>query len=134
MDSKLELLKEFYSGLPKDRAKVETGGHGFDFLEAMLSGGVTLEYGEMHRSGLLYKYKLSNIPADKMDDLLQSHIGKSCNVCLYFDDAANNIFCVNLDNNHKTDNTVLIPEMKLAVQLLRDHLIKLGCEPLEHFK
>ena len=130
MDSKLELLKEFYRGLPTDRAKVETNGHGFDFLEAMLVGGVTLEYGEMHRSGELYKYKLSNLPAHKLDKLLESHIAKTCNVCLYFDDTANSIFCVNLDNNHKVDNTVLIPEMRLAVQLLRDHFIKLGCETL----
>ena len=130
MDSKLELLKAFYSSLPKDRAKVETRDHGFEFLETMLSDGAALEYGEMHSDGFLYKYKLSNIPPHRLDDLLQIHIGKTCNVCLYFDDTANSIFCVNLDNNHKIDNTILIPEIKLAVQLLRDHLAGLGCEPL----
>jgi len=130
MDSKLELLKAFYSGLPKDRAKVETGEHGFEYLDTMLSDGATLEYGEMHRSGLLYKYKLSNIPGHRMNELLEAHIGKTCNVCLYFDDMANSIFCVNLDNNHKMNNTVLIPEMNLAVRLLMEHLTRLGCEPL----
>ena len=130
MDSKVELLKAFYCGLPKDRAKVETSAHGFAFLEEMLSDGAVLEYGEMHRSGLLYKYKLSNISGRRMDELLLSHVAKECNVCLYFDDAASSVFCFNLDNNHKVGNTVLIPEMQLAVRLLREHLIRLGCEPL----
>jgi hypothetical protein len=130
MDTKLRLLKGFYGGLPKDRAKVETNCHGFPFLEALLSDGAVLEYGEMHRSGQLHKYKLSHIPGHRMDELLQSHVGKTSNVCLYFDDVANSLFCLNLDNNHKTGNTVLIPEMKLAMSLLRERLTALGCEPL----
>jgi len=130
MDSKLKLLKEFYSGLPKDRAKVETSRHGFEFLETLLADGAVMEYGEMHRSGELHKYKLSHIPERRMDELLQSHIGKTSNVCLYFDDTASSLFCLNLDNNHKTGNTVLIPEMQLAMSLLRERLSILGCEPL----
>ena len=65
-----------------------------------------------------------------MDELLQSHIAKEGNVCLYFDIKANNIFCFNMDNNHKTNNTIIIPEMDLAVRAIRNHLSELGCEPM----
>ena len=130
MDSKLKLLKEFYAGLPQDRAKIETPCHGFEFLETLLEGGITLEYGEMHRSALLNKYKLSHIPGDRMDDLLRAHIGKACNVCLYFHEDKSRIFCLNLDNNNKTNNTELLPEIKLAIDLLLRRLTALGCDPL----
>ncbi|MDR3586704.1 MAG: hypothetical protein P4L59_15530 [Desulfosporosinus sp.] len=130
MDSKLNLLKEFYCGLPKDGAKIETNGYGFRFLTQLLAGGATLEYGELTLSGLLHKYKILNIPKHRMDELLEAHIAKECNVCLYFDISANNVFCFNLDNNHKTDNTLAIPEMDLAVRVIRNQLSELGCEPL----
>jgi hypothetical protein len=130
MDPKVALLTEYYRGLPKDRAKVETYEHGFDFLHRMLSEEITLEYGEISFPGLLHKYKLSKIPTGKMDQLLDSHIRKQSNICLYFADHANSLFCINLDNNHKTNKTVLIPEMELAVSLLREILTALGCEPL----
>jgi len=130
MDSKLELLKEYYRGLPRDRAKVETYEHGFDALDQMLAGGGVLEYGEMSFPEALHKFKLSQIPEAKMDDLLISHLRKASNLCLYFGDETNSLFCVNLDNNHKINNTVIIPEMELAVTLLRDIFSELGCEPL----
>ena len=44
--------------------------------------------------------------------------------------SANRLFCFNLDNNHKTNNTVLLPEMELAVRVLRDLLAGLACPPL----
>lgn len=130
MAAKLNLLKEFYNGLPKDRAKIETNGYGFRFLTQLLTGGATLEYGELTLSGLLHKYKIINIPTHRMDELLESHIAKECNVCLYFDIKANNMFCFNMDNNHKTNNTIVIPEMDLAVRAIRNQLSDLGCEPL----
>jgi hypothetical protein len=130
MDSRVGLLKAFYGGLPTDRAKVETSQHGFPFLNELLSDGVTLEYGELTLSGLLHKYKLANIPAHRMDGLLLAHIQKACNVCLYFHARANDIFCFNLDNNHKKDNTRIIPEMELAVRTLRVLLTEAGCEPM----
>jgi len=130
MDSKLNLIKEFYRGLPRDRVKVETGSHGFAYLEELLSDGATLEYGEAHPAGLLYKYKLASISEQRMDRLLASHVQKTSNVCLYFDDIANSAFCFNLDNNHKADNEALIPEMKMAASLLRERLMAVGCEPL----
>jgi hypothetical protein len=130
MDRKLALLLKFYGSLPKDRAKVETLWHGFAFLEEMLSDGTSLEYGELTLSGKLHKYKLANISPGRMDALLRSHLGKECNVCLYFDDRENSLFCFNLDNNHKVNNTVIIPEMEVAVRSLRENLARLGCEPL----
>ena len=130
MAPQINLLKEFYDGLPKDRAKVETYEHGFDFLESVMTGGMTLTYGELTPTGLLHKYKFGNISEARMDALLEAHVGKRCNVCLYFDGAANRLFCLNLDNNHKTGNTVVIPEMSAAVGHLRAQLTALGCEPL----
>jgi hypothetical protein len=130
MASKLNLLKEFYSGLPKDSAKIETDGYGFSFLAQLLSGGSILEYGELTLSGLLHKYKIVNIPKHRMDELLEFHIAKECNVCLYFNTEDNNMFCFNMDNNHKTNNTIVIPEMDLAVRFIRNQLSELGCEPL----
>ena len=130
MDRKLALLTKFYGGLPKDRAKVETLCHGFAFLEDMLSDGTSLEYGELTLSGKLHKYKLANIPPRRMEALLRAHLEKECNVCLYFDDRANSLFCFNLDNNHKVNNTAILPEMEVAVRSLWQYLARLGCEPL----
>ena len=130
MDRRIALLREFYRGLPKDRAKVETRRYGFAFLDELLSDGVTLEYGELTLTGLLHKYKLANIPEHRLDGLFRSHVAKESNLCLYFGDRSSDLFCFNLDNNHKTNNTVVIPEMELAVTVLRDHLAGLGCTPL----
>ncbi len=131
MDPRVKLLKAFHGGLPHDRAKVETHGHGFEFLEALLGDdGTTLEYGELTLSGLLHKYKLGHLPERRMDELLHAHVQKQCNVCLYFGGAANNVFCLNLDNNHKTNNTEVTPAMACAIGALRDRLTELGCEPL----
>jgi hypothetical protein len=130
VDPRVGLLKAFYAGLPKDRAKIETLEHGFAFLETLLSDGATLEYGELTLSGLLHKYKLSHVPEPRMNALLHAHVEKRCNVCLYFDETANSTLCFNLDNNHKTNNTVLIPEMEFAVRSIREQLTALGCEPL----
>jgi hypothetical protein len=130
MDRRIGLLREFYSGMPRDRAKLETRLHGFAFLDKLLSDGVTLEYGELTLTDLLHKYKLANVPEKRMEGLFRSHVAKECNLCLYFDDRANDLFCFNLDNNHKTNNTAIIPEMELAVGVLRERLGRLGCEPL----
>jgi hypothetical protein len=130
MDPRVALVAEFYEGLPKDRAKVETYETGFEYLEGMMAGGVGLEYGEMVFPGNLHKYKLSNLPEGRMNELLLAHVRKEANVCLYFGDKMNSLFCFNLDNNHKTNNTEVIPEMGLGVELLRGILSGLGCEPL----
>ena len=79
MDRRIALLREFYRGLPKDRAKVETRRYGFAFLDELLSDGVTLEYGELTLTGLLHKYKLANIPEHRLDGLFRSHVAKESN-------------------------------------------------------
>jgi hypothetical protein len=130
MDPRVTLLKEFYEGLPTDRAKVETHAHGFAYLEELLLGGARLEYGELTLSATLHKYKLVNLTERRMDELLLAHVEKRLNLCRYFDDRANWTFCFNLDNNHRTDNTAIIPEMALAIRLLREGLERAGCAPL----
>ena len=130
MDPRVSLLKEFYRGLPQDRAKVEAEEYGFAFLERLLADGMTLEYGELTPSGVVHKYKLAGIPECRMDDLLLSHVEKACNLCLDFDVRASDAFCFNLDNNHQVNNSEIIPEMEVAVRELGGHLQKLGCEPL----
>jgi hypothetical protein len=130
MDPRVSLLKEFYRGLPKDRAKLETEEHGFAFLERLLTEGLTLEYGDLTSSGLVHKYKLANISERRMDEFLLAHVEKACNVCLYFDVRANDTFCFNLDNNHEVYTSAIIPEMEAAVRELGAHLRGLECEPL----
>jgi hypothetical protein len=65
-----------------------------------------------------------------MDEFLLSHVEQACNVCLYFGDQANDLFCFNLDNNHQVNSSAVIPEMTSAVRILREKLQGLGCEPL----
>ncbi len=122
MDPRVSLLKEFYRGLPRDRAKLETEEHGFAFVERLLTDGVTLEYGELTPFGLVHKYKLACIPERRMDDFLLAHVENVCNICLYFDVCANDTFCFNLDNNHQVNSSEIIPEMDLAVRELGGHL------------
>ena len=130
MDWKVGLIKAFYQGLPLDRAKVETSRFGFEFLDQLLCGGINLEYGELTLSNVLHKYKLTNIPVSRMNDLLRSHVQKHCNVCLYFGEHENQILCFNLDNNHKLNNTVVIAEIALAARSLAELLTGIQCEPL----
>lgn len=131
MDPRVTLLREFYDGLPRHRAKIETHGHGFAFLETLLgTDGATLEYGELTLTGLLHKYKLTNLSEPRLTALLHAHVAKECNVCLYFAADANRLFCFNLDNNHKTNNTAPLPAMDCAVHALRQRLRILGLEPL----
>jgi hypothetical protein len=130
MDPRVSLLKEFYRGFPKDRAKLETEEHGFAFLQRLLSNGMTLEYGELTRAGLVHKYKLAGIPEGRMDEFLLAHVEKTCNLCLYFDIRANDTFCFNLDHNHQVNSSQILPEMDVVVRELGGHLRGLGCEPL----
>jgi hypothetical protein len=130
MDPRVALLRNFSRSFVPDTVKIETERFGFDYLDELLAGGATLDYGELTAHGLLHKYKLTQVPAARMDALLQSHLAKECNVCRYFDATANDVFCFNLDNNHKTNNTVVIPAMTLALRGLRETLLALHCPPL----
>ena len=130
MDRKVALLEEFSRGFVKGTVKIETEQYGFAFLEQLLSGGGRLEYGELSATRLLHKYKLVDVPERRMDAFLRAHVEKTCNVCRYFHATSNDAFCFNLDNNHTSNNTVVLPEMTLAVRTLRDCLAGVGCEPL----
>jgi hypothetical protein len=130
MDRRVDLIRNYYRSLPTDRVKVETRNHGFAYLERLLQGGATLEYGELTLTGLLHKYKLANVPPHRIADLVLARVAGDLNVCLYFGDRENSLFCFNLDNNHKTANTALIPEMEIAVEVLRGLLVGMGIRPL----
>ena len=130
MDTRVRLLKDFYSTMEKGKLKLEINDHGFDFVEKLLAEGITLEYGELSVYGLTHKYKLLNVSESSINRLLQDHVNKNCNVCFYFNEVANNTFCFNMDNNHKNNNTELIPEMQFALNALMGYLVELGIEPL----
>jgi hypothetical protein len=112
-----------------DKLKLELMNYGFAFLDKLVSDGINLEYGEL-AVNLIHKYRLSNVSQHCMNQLLQGHVNKSHNVCLYFNELANNTFCLNLDNNYKVNNTALIPEMKPTVIYLKEQLQEYAIEPL----
>jgi hypothetical protein len=130
MDPRVALLKDFSKSFITGKAKIETEQFGFAFLEQLLSEGGTLEYGELTDTRLLHKYKIVDISERRMDELIELHILKQLNVCRYFGRESNDVICFNMDNNHKTDNTAIIPEMSLALDTLRTCLLDVGCEPL----
>lgn len=130
MDPRVRLLEDFSKGFVRDKAKIEAELFGFEFLESLLSGGAALEYGALTDIRMLHRYKLVDISEHKMSQLIQLHVMKQLNVCRYFGAEKNDVFCFNLDNNHKTDNTVIIPELSTALDTLRTCLLGLGCEPL----
>lgn len=130
MDRRLSLLAGFSRCFVPGVVKIETEGHGFDFLEALLAGGGRLEYGELTPTRLLHKYKLSGISASRLEALLRSHLDGSLNVCRYFGSQENDVCCFNLDNNRKENNTEIIPEMSAAVASLEEALREQGCDPL----
>lgn len=130
MDTRVGLLSAFSRTFIPGVVKVEAERFGFPFLADLLAGGGELEYGQLTTCRLLHKYKLVNLPAARIEALLADHVAGALNVCRYFDPAVNDVFCLNLDNNHRTESTALIPEMTLAVDALRSCLAAAGCEPL----
>jgi hypothetical protein len=130
MDPRVDLLRTFSRGFTAGAAKVETARHGLRFLDELLAGGSRLEYAELTPLSLVHRYKVVDIPEDRMDELMRAHVDKEFNVCRYFNPTANDTFCFNLDNNHRTNNTVVIPEMDLAIRALRQCLCEVGCPPL----
>ncbi len=130
MDPRVTLLKEFSGSFIKGKAKIEIELFGFDFMDWLLSGGGALEYGELTDTRLLHKYKIVDIPEGRMDEFVRLHVLKQLNVCRYFSDEKNDVLCFNMDNNHKTDNTAIIPEMSSALETLRTCLLGLECQPM----
>ena len=129
-DPRVALLQEFSRAFVPGKAKIETEQCGFAYLKELLSGDATLEYGELTSTRLLHKYKIVDLPDYRMEELLQQHLLKECNVCRYFGTDQSDVLCFNMDNNHKLNSTVIIPEMSLALDALRRCLQDLGCEPL----
>ncbi|MBU2702554.1 hypothetical protein Ga0466249_003688 [Sporomusaceae bacterium BoRhaA] len=127
MDTRVELLEAFYQTMRKDKIKIENKNYGFDFINQLTANDAMLDYGQMENN-FIHKYRLLNVSEQLRERLLQGHVNQEYNVCLYFDETANNTLCFNLDNNFKTNNTQLISEMKLAVDYLQQHLGKYGIE------
>ena len=130
MTTRLELLKRFYGQMLPGKVKLESRYHGFAFLEALKSKGAILEYGQLTDFELVHKYKLANVTDALLDELLWWHLSKECNVCLYFNEDANSVFCLNLDNNHQRNNTELTAEMRFTIDFLANFMTDLGIEPL----
>jgi hypothetical protein len=130
VDSRVALICRFSRTFTPDTAKVETEACGLAFLDGLLKGGARLEYGELTPLRLLHRYKLVDLPEDRLLELLAAHVNKEWNVCRYFGAGSNDVFCFNLDNNRRTPSTTETPEMGVAVRSLRERLRDLRCEPL----
>lgn len=124
VESKIELLKRFYSSMYHDTIKLEVRDWGFDFINLISKAGGTLEYGEL--KGKIHKYKISNMPEKLFDYFLKHHVKQNANVCLYFNNKANNVFAFNLDNK----NGESIHELKVIADIVDSYLRELGIEPL----
>ncbi len=127
MDTRVQLLKSFSRTFLPSTVKIETEQHGFEYLDELTRSGTRLEYGELTPTRLLHKYKLANVSTDRLEIFLGEHVNKTCNVCRYFGEVENDVFCFNLDNNHKSDNDRIIPEMTAAVRALIAELLRLEC-------
>lgn len=123
--AKLDLLKEFCSGLPLGSVKVETSEHGWGFLNETLKAGGKLDYGEADGRGA-YKYKFRGLSEQTLNQLLVRHVEQTCNVCLYFSEGANACCCINLDVNLRTCDDTLRMEMDLMVRFLTNLFSRLG--------
>jgi hypothetical protein len=130
MDPRVALLKEFSSGFVSDKAKVESEQFGFAYLDRLLSGGGTLEYGFLADTRLLHKYKIVDLTGHRMDELLAMHVMKECNVCRYFSADKNDVLCFNMDDKYRKGDSAITEEMSMALDALSACLMGLGCEPL----
>ena len=127
MDTRVELLNEFYQTMCKDKVKIENKNYGFEFIKELTADDATLDYVQMENN-LIHKYRLLHVSENHKQRLLQGHVSQAYNVCLYFDETANNTLCFNIDNNYKRDNNEIIPEIELAIDYLQQHLGEHGIE------
>jgi hypothetical protein len=116
-----------------EKLKLESRNYGFDFLNNILTGECSLEYGQLG-NGLIHKYKLLNVSGARFDELLAGHINSEYNICCYFQESANSVCCFNLDNNFKdydyNELAAPIPEVQGALEELTGLLRELGLVPL----
>lgn len=129
MDTRVELLDAFYQTMRRDKVKIENKNYGFDFINGLTADDVILDYVQMENN-FIHKYRLLNISEQRRKILMQGHVNQEYNVCLYFDERANNTFCFNFDNNLKINNNQIIPELGIAVDYLQQHLGKYGIETI----
>lgn len=129
MDRKVALLEAFFSGMCKDRAKVETKQYGFSVLEEFAGEGCSVDYVQMENHGV-HKYRLFQVSAAFRKLLLEQHIAQKYNLCLYFDKLANQVLCFNLDHNYKRESTEDVPDMARVVDCLQKQLAVFGMEGL----
>lgn len=121
---KVGLLTRFYSSMNLNTAKWEMKVFGFELLEFIKELGANLEYGEF-KTGIS-KYKLSNISTEAMNYLLKLHVEQDANLCLYFNEKANNVFAFNLDKNTEEAEW----ELQATRHIIRLCLREAGIEPL----
>ena len=127
MAAKVELLEAFYRTMRRDKVKIETKNYGFDFIQQLTGNEITLDYVQMENN-FIHKYRLLQVSEQHRRKLLQGHVNQDYNVCLYFDDTANNTLCFNLDNNFKVNNNEHIPAVDLTADFLQQHLGEYGME------
>jgi hypothetical protein len=116
------LLKDFYATIDKTQLKIETKHHGFGYFEE-ISRLATLDYTEFKNK--TYKLKLTNIQPEDFETLLRQHLDSEINICAYFDEQENSVFCFNLDCFTDDDSGI-----RLVAKFLRETLQKLGILPL----
>jgi hypothetical protein len=83
----------------------------------------TLDYCEFRDS--LYKYRLSGVDPDCFNELLNEHLSKNINLCVYFHKEKNNLFALNLDSTSMWQNKI-----KVAALYMAENLMELGFTPL----
>lgn len=127
MDTRVELLNEFYQTMCKDKVKIEDKHYGFSFVDELTADETKLDYVQVEKD-FIHKYRLLNVTKARRRQLFIGHVSQAYNVCLYFNETANNIFCFNLDNNFKKDNNEIIPELRLAADYVVKELARYGME------
>lgn len=126
--NKMELLRKFYSSMRTDVLKLEVRDYGLHVPDISIRAGLKVEYGEMN--GQIVKYKLSGFTPEAFNLFLLQHIDKKGNVCLYFNEEANNVFAFNIDNNEKEDNEKYTDKLKETQCILQACLDNYGIEPI----
>lgn len=102
---RVNLLKEFYSSMRTDKAKViltndnDTAQKFMQYfsVDKIRGGEVT---GDRPKERMIqYEHTFENIKKDILEKLLLRHLWEELNVCLYFDQKKNNVCCFNIDIN-----------------------------------
>lgn len=129
MDSKIELLNEFYQTMRTQQLKLETKHYGFAFMHKLQSYGAVVDYVQLENH-FIHKYRLLNVSEQLRNQLLIRHIQQQDNVCFYFDKTANNAVCFNLDSNYQKELPKNAAAVESAVQVLQQQLEQYGMRAL----